>query len=66
MTRGEYFLEGGIAFKVQLAISYWAGSPQTSCYSNLVALGEIPEFSENFLLIQEQYLKQKMDKMTIN
>ena len=27
MTRGEYFLEGGTAVKVQLAISYWVVSP---------------------------------------
>ncbi|KAL5542634.1 hypothetical protein UlMin_010344 [Ulmus minor] len=33
MTRGEYFLEGGTAVKVQLAIPYWAGSAQTSCCS---------------------------------
>ena len=62
MTRGEYFLEGWTAVKAQLAIPYWAGSPQTSCYSNLVAPGEIPDFSEKFLLIQEPYLKQNMDK----
>ncbi|KAL5560041.1 hypothetical protein UlMin_036252 [Ulmus minor] len=49
MPRGEYFLEGGTAVKVQLAIPYWAGSAQTSCCSNLVAPGEIPEFSEKFL-----------------
>ena len=62
MTRGEYFLEGGTAVNVQLAVHYWADSPQTSCCSNLVAPGEIPEFSEKILLILEQYLKQKMDK----
>ena len=62
MPRGECCLEGGTAVNVQLAISYWAGSPQTSCCSNLVAPGEILEFSEKFLLIQEPYLKQKMDK----
>ena len=62
MTRGEYFLEGRAAVHIQLALNYWASFAQTSCCSNLVAPGENPEFSEKFLLIQDQNLKQKMDK----
>ena len=62
MPRGEYCFEGGTVVNVQLAISYWAGSPQTSCCSNLVERGKIPDFSEKSLLTQEPYLKQNIDK----